>query len=89
MKDHIKKRVKEIAKVCIATGGTVRTLAEVCMTSKSTVHKDLTERLKEIDKSSYKKVKAILAKNKSERHIRGGEATRKKYLTKKMEESLL
>ena len=74
------KRIVGEAEYIISTGATVRQTAKVFHFSKSTVHKDVTERLKKIDFQFYKKVKKILDKNLSERHIRGGEATRKKYL---------
>ena len=61
------------------TGATVRAAAKVFGVSKSTVHKDVTERLSRDDPVLYKQVKAVLEKNKSERHIRGGMATRRKY----------
>ena len=61
------------------TGATVRAAAKVFGVSKSTVHKDVTERLSHDDPVLYREVKAVLEKNKSERHIRGGMATRKKY----------
>lgn len=63
----------------IDTGATVRATAKVFKISKSTVHKDVTERLYNINKGLYDRVDAVLQKNKSERHIRGGLATRKKY----------
>ncbi len=61
------------------TGATVRAAAKVFKISKSTVHKDVTERLMQDNPQLYKQVKAVLEKNKQERHIRGGLATRKKY----------
>jgi putative DeoR family transcriptional regulator (stage III sporulation protein D) len=61
------------------TTATVRQTAHVFGVSKSTVHKDLTERLPIINKDLASKAKAILDQNKAERHLRGGEATRKKY----------
>ena len=61
------------------TGATVRAAAKVFGVSKSTVHKDVTERLEKDDPVLYKRVKAVLEKNKSERHIRGGLATKRKY----------
>ena len=61
------------------TQSTVRAAAEYFSISKSTVHKDVTERLKTIDKSLYKDVRRVLDKNLSERHIRGGIATKNKY----------
>lgn len=79
MKDYIRKRVLEISQYILATKQTVRQTATVYGVSKSTVHKDMTERLPLIDKRLAYKIKAILEVNKAERHIRGGEATRKKY----------
>lgn len=58
---------------------TVRTAAKAFGISKSTVHKDMTERLKDYSYEKYKVIQKILQKNKSERHIRGGQATRLKY----------
>ncbi len=66
----------------IDTGATVRTTAKEFRISKSTVHKDVTERLQKSDPSLFKKVREVLNKNKEERHIRGGIATREKYLKK-------
>lgn len=60
-------------------GATVRSTAKKFNISKSTVHKDVTEKLKRENYALYKEVKAILEKNKKERHIRGGLATRRKY----------
>lgn len=61
------------------TGATVRAAAKVFKISKSTVHKDVSQRLYKIDPTLYKQVKKVLDKNKSERHIRGGAATKSKY----------
>ncbi|MDD6478383.1 MAG: sporulation transcriptional regulator SpoIIID [Oscillospiraceae bacterium] len=63
----------------IDTGATVRATAKVFNISKSTVHKDVTERLYRINKGLYNEVQSVLLKNKQERHIRGGMATRRKY----------
>jgi putative DeoR family transcriptional regulator (stage III sporulation protein D) len=63
----------------LENGATVRAAAKVFEISKSTVHKDVTERLKKSNLSLYKEVSKVLEKNKSERHIRGGIATRRKY----------
>ena len=63
----------------LETGATVRTAAKVFKISKSTVHKDVTERLKRSNPQLYREVKQVLEKNKQERHIRGGMATRRKY----------
>ena len=77
MQDYLIKRVLEEAEYVIDT---VRGTARVFSISKSTVHKDLTDRLKKIDAHLYVLVKKVLDKNLSERHIRGGNATRLKYL---------
>ncbi|MBQ7161288.1 MAG: sporulation transcriptional regulator SpoIIID [Clostridia bacterium] len=61
------------------SGGTVRSAAAVYGISKSTVHKDVTERLRNVNKPLYEQVRRVLDENKAERHLRGGEATRKKY----------
>lgn len=84
MKEYIIKRVIDVSNFIIDTGNTVREAAAVFKISKSTVHKDCTERLFEVDRELYKQVKKVLNINLSERHIRGGEATRKKYLNKKL-----
>jgi putative DeoR family transcriptional regulator (stage III sporulation protein D) len=76
-------RQELLADYVIETGATVRQAAIHFGVSKSTVHKDLTDRLRISNKALYDEVKKILYKNKSERHIRGGEATRKKYLKNK------
>ncbi len=72
-------RAVVLGQYIIETGGTVRAAAKVFKVSKSTVHKDVTERLKRSQPALYRQVKAVLEKNKQERHIRGGMATRKKY----------
>ena len=77
-----KERAELIAEYVIETGDTVRGAAQHFGVSKSTVHKDLTYKLKYINPSLFSSVKAILERNKSERHLRGGEATRRKYLSK-------
>lgn len=79
MQNYIRKRAVKIGQHILKTSDTVRKTAEVFKVSKSTVHKDVTERLPRIDKELSEEVAAILNKNKAERHIRGGEATRKKY----------
>ena len=79
MREDILSRIVDEANYIADTGATVRKAAKVFHFSKSTVHKDVTARLKIIDKELYKKVKKVLDKNLAERHIRGGEATRKKY----------
>ena len=79
MNDYIEERAVSLATYIIDKKTTVRGAAAVFHISKSTVHKDVTERLRHIDPSLYKKVKTILEVNKAQRHIRGGMATRQKY----------
>ena len=83
MKDYIEERAVELAHYIIENNATVRKTASVFNISKSTVHKDVSERLRKIDPSLYKSVKKVLGYNLSQRHIRGGEATKAKYLSKK------
>lgn len=80
MKDYIEERVLELAHHIIETGATVRSTASRFRVSKSTVHKDITERLQEINPGLAAEVKQVLDNNKAERHIRGGLATKEKYL---------
>ena len=82
MFDYIAERVIKEGNYIIETGTTVRSAATHFNISKSTVHKDVTERLKGIDRQLYIEVREVLNKNLSERHIRGGLATRNKYLSK-------
>lgn len=76
----IEERTVRIANYIIETKCTVRDAAKKFGISKSTVHKDVTERLRKINESLADKIKIILNENKSERHIRGGIATKNKYL---------
>lgn len=80
----IEERCVILAKYLIENRATVRSVARVFGVSKSTVHKDVTQTLKNVDIDLYERAKDILEINKSERHIRGGEATRTKYINKKM-----
>ncbi|HJD47108.1 MAG TPA: sporulation transcriptional regulator SpoIIID [Candidatus Mediterraneibacter norfolkensis] len=80
MKDYIEERAVEIANYIIENGATVRRTAKQFRISKSTVHKDVTERLLQINPSLAREARKVLDMNKSERHIRGGMATREKYL---------
>lgn len=73
------QRAVDLAQYIVKTGATVRAAAKVFKISKSTVHKDISFRLKKIDPILYREVSEIMVKNKSERHIRGGNATRVKY----------
>lgn len=79
MKNYIEQRVLEIANYCINNNATVRESAKRFGISKSTVHKDITERLPELNHELYEEVKKVLNTNKAERHLRGGEATKQKY----------
>ena len=83
MADTIEDRACELAVYMIETGATVRATAKHFGISKSTVHKDLSKRLQKCNKSLYKQVRKILDLNKSQRHIRGGMATKRKYQLKK------
>lgn len=85
MIDDIVERIMKEAYYIAQTGATVRQTAEVFHFSKSTVHKDVSHRLIGLDRELYAKVKIALQKNLEERHIRGGEATRRKYLKNKYE----
>jgi putative DeoR family transcriptional regulator (stage III sporulation protein D) len=78
-----KERCEVLANYLIENEATVRSTATYFGISKSTVHKDLAYKLKSYNNALYKEVKGILDLNKSERHIRGGEATRQKYLKKR------
>ena len=75
----MKTRVLEIGRYIKDSGATVRKTAVIFGISKSTVHKDVSERLKNISPSLYAEVKEILERNKAQRHIRGGQATKEKY----------
>ncbi len=79
MSDTIEERAKALAVYMIETGATVRAAANHFGISKSTVHKDLQQRLPNRDPGLYAQVRQVLDTNKLERHIRGGMATRKKY----------
>ena len=80
MKDYIEERAVHIANYIIENNATVRQTAKAFGISKSTVHKDVTERLMQINPSLAMEARKVLDVNKMERHIRGGLATREKYL---------
>ena len=80
MKSYIEERAVEVANFIINSNSTVRETAKKFGISKSTVHKDITDRVEKIDPELARSVRKILEINKSERHIRGGLATREKYL---------
>ena len=79
MNDYIEERTIELANYIIENKATVRTAAKKFGVSKSTVHKDVTERLNKINSRLAAEVRSVLDENKSERHLRGGMATKKKY----------
>lgn len=83
MKDYIEKRAVELAQYITQHNATVRGAAKVFNISKSTVHKDIHERLFKINPALHKEAQRVLEQNKAERHIRGGIATREKYLGEK------
>ena len=83
MTDTIEERACALAVYIIETGATVRSAAKHFGISKSTVHKDLSQRLPQYNKTLYQQVRKILNLNKAERHIRGGLATRQKYQLQK------
>ncbi|MBO5726283.1 MAG: sporulation transcriptional regulator SpoIIID [Clostridia bacterium] len=79
MRELAQDRAVQLGEFIAQTGATVRAAGKMYGISKSTVHKDVTERLQHSDPQLYDRVKAVLDKNKSERHIRGGMATKRKY----------
>ena len=79
MKGMPEERTILAAEYIIENGATVRKAAKEFGVSKSTVHKDVSERLKHLNPNLYSEVKAVLEKNKQERHLRGGKATKEKY----------
>ena len=83
MWDYIEERAIKCAEYIVETGCTVRACSAHFCVSKSTVHKDVTERLLYIDEELYEKVRKVLLLNLNERHIRGGIATKRKYTSKK------
>lgn len=83
MKEYIENRAIEIGNYIVDTGATVRAAAKKFRVSKSTVHKDMSQRLAEISPSLAHQVASVLQKNLEERHIRGGMATQLKYSHKK------
>ena len=80
MKEQATHRAVLLGEYILDTGDTVRAAAKVFKISKSTVHKDVSQRLKGLDPQLYRRVKQVLEHNKAQRHIRGGLATREKYL---------
>ena len=83
MKDYIEERVMDTAAYILKTGATVRLCARHFGISKTTVHKDMRERLPQLSPALAESVDAVLLVNKADRHIRGGDATRRKYLARR------
>lgn len=83
MKDLVEERAAMLGEYIVENEATVRAAAKVFGISKSTVHMDVAQRLKKVDPNLYGQVRKVLEVNKAERHIRGGLATKEKYLSKK------
>ena len=83
MKEYIELRVIRLAEYIVETGDTVRGTSKIFGVSKSTIHKDVSQRLYEINPALAREVRRVLQKNKAERHLRGGKATQIKYLKKR------
>lgn len=83
MKEYIELRVMRLAEYIVETGDTVRGASRVFGVSKSTIHKDVSQRLYEINPSLAREVQRVLQHNKAERHLRGGKATQIKYLRRR------
>ena len=79
MHTSIEERARDLAAYIIENNATVRAAAAAFGVSKSTVHKDMSERLEQYDRMLYLRVREMMERNKAERHIRGGLATRRKY----------
>ena len=82
MKSYIEKRAVDVANFMIHHNATVRETAKKFGISKSTVHKDITDRVEKIDPDLASSVRKVLEVNKAERHLRGGMATKRKYMNK-------
>ena len=89
MQEHIRERVLTVSEYILENSATVRQTARRYGVSKSTVHKDVTERLPQLNELAAARVRSVLDNNKAERHLRGGEATRLKYLHLRDEQSVL
>ena len=83
MREDVHLRVMQAAEHILETGATVRACAVQFGVSKTTIHKDVTERLKQIDPDLAARTQRVLERNRRERHIRGGRATREKYLRRR------
>ena len=89
MADTIDERACDLAVYIIETGATVRLAAKKFGISKSTVHKDLSQRLPQCNALLYRQVRRVLDQNKAQRHIRGGIATRNKYISQKRSQQMI
>lgn len=87
MWENIEKRAVACGEHIVKTGCTVRACADRFGTSKSTVHKDVTERLREVDPDLWEQVQKVLSVNLKERHLRGGDATKRKYAGRRLEKN--
>jgi len=83
MKENFEERAETLGGFIAENGATVRAAAKKFGISKSTVHKDVTEKLRHENRELFERVRAVLDKNKAERHMRGGEATKQKYIDMK------
>ncbi|MBE6994897.1 MAG: stage III sporulation protein D [Ruminococcaceae bacterium] len=83
MKGNPEERAVKLAQYIVARGATVRGAAAAFGVSKSTVHKDVSQRLRGLNRALYEQTRRVLEQNREERHLRGGEATRRKYLARK------
>ena len=85
MREHVFHRVKDVARYYVNSNSTVREVAKEFGISKSTAHEDIKNRLKFVDYNLYEQANSIINKNKNERHLRGGIATKLKYLKEGIE----
>ncbi len=89
MKDYIAQRAAELAHYIVDNNATVRKAAGVYNVSKSTVHKDVHERLRSVNPALFKEAGEVLERNKAQRHLRGGMATKEKYLKRRIEKEAM
>lgn len=89
MKDYIAQRAAELAHYIVDNNATVRKAAGVYNVSKSTVHKDVHERLRSVNPALFREAGEVLERNKAQRHLRGGMATKEKYLKRRIEKEAM
>ncbi len=89
MKDYIAQRAAELAHYIVDNNATVRKAAGVYNVSKSTVHKDVHERLRSVNPALFKEAGEVLERNKAQRHLRGGMATKEKYMKRRIEKEAM